>query len=287
MKQVSIITNMDKDKDLKITKQVISILDKFNTKIVMNEDICDILKISKYKIAEQRLYSEPDFIIVLGGDGTLLNVARQSAEYGTPIIGINLGHLGFLVELENSNLESSFEKIFSDNYTIDTRMMIEGTLYREDKPIDTFIALNDIGITRDSFSRIINLKVFVDNNFVDSFPADGIVVSTPTGSTAYSLSAGGPIIDPSMNLLMITPICPHTLHSRSIIVPDNKTINIHVEDSYKHDAMITVDGQHGFTLEASDIIAIKKSTYITKLIRTEDRSFYSILRKKLSERTSN
>jgi NAD+ kinase len=162
-------------------------------------------------------------------------------------------------------------------------MMIEGTLCRGSMSLDTFVALNDIGITRGSFSRIINLKVFVDTQFVDYFTADGIVVSTPTGSTAYSLSAGGPIVHPNMDLIMVTPVCPHTLHSRSFIVPEDRMICVHIEDAYQ-DAMITVDGQQGYRVQPKDIITIKKASYVTKLVRISNMNFYDVLRKKLTER---
>lgn len=284
MKRISVIPNIDKDKELQNTKKVIELIEKFNKEVLVSEQIAKALKLDKIGCKQTELYSNTDLVIVLGGDGTLLNGARHTAPFGIPILGINLGHLGFLVELEKNNLEQFFKKLFAGEYTIDHRMMIEGTLFRGGMALDTFIALNDIGITRGSFSRIINLKIFVNEQFVDFFPADGIVVSTPTGSTAYSLSAGGPIVDPNMNMIMVTPICPHTLQSRSIIVPDDKIINVHVEDAYHHDAMITVDGQQGYKLQPKDIITIKKSTYVTRLVRISNRSFYDVLRRKLTER---
>ncbi|MDK2798690.1 MAG: kinase [Clostridiales bacterium] len=284
MKKILIIPNIDKDKELQNTKKVIDLVKKFNKEVLISEQVAKMIKTDNDGRKLSELYSEADLVIVLGGDGTLLNVARHTAPYNIPLLGINLGHLGFLVELEKNNLGKFFDKLFAGDYTIDYRMMIEGTLLRGSMTLDTFIALNDIGITRGAFSRIIDLKIFVNEQFVDFYPADGIVISTPTGSTAYSLSAGGPIVDPNMGLIMITPICPHTLHSRSIIVPDNKVISVHLIDAHYHDAMITVDGQKGYKLQPKDIITIKRASYVIPLIRINNRSFYDVLRKKLTER---
>lgn len=284
MKKVAIVPNTDKDRELKDTKKVMEILKKFNVEVIISEQIARMIRYSKQGYTQSDLYSKADLVIVLGGDGTLLNVARHTAYTGVPVLGINLGRLGFLVELERDNLEQFFEKVFEGQYKIDHRMMLEASLIRESRVIDTFVALNDIGITKGALSRIITLKLFVDEQFVDFYPADGVIVSTPTGSTAYSLSAGGPIVDPNMNLFIVTPICPHTLHSRSIIVPKDKTIGIHIEDMYHHDAVITVDGQHGYKLQPKDIITIKQAPYVAHLLRVNNRNFYDVLRKKLTER---
>jgi len=284
MKNIAIVPNIVKDRDLVHTKRVINIVKKFNANIMVSEKVASDVNLSINGYKEKDLYSKPDLVIVLGGDGTLLNTARQAAPNNIPILGINLGQLGFLVELENRNLEDFFEKLFSGDYTIDSRMMIEAELIRNGKRIERFTALNDIVVTRGAFSRIINLNVFVDNQYVDLYPADGIVAATPTGSTAYSLSAGGPIVDPDMSVIILTPICPHTLHSRSIIIPDNKTLSIHIEEPFSMDAMVTMDGQQGYKLQVKDIIEIKKAPYETKLLRISKRNFYGLLRQKMTER---
>ncbi len=284
MKKITVIPNIYKDKELTHTRKVIGIINKFGGQVLLSENVAKSLMLPDNAYQESELYNKADLVLVLGGDGTLLNVARRTAFYGTPILGINLGHLGFLVELEKNNLEEFFEKLFADDYTINERMMLEASLVRESMTIDSFLALNDIGITRGAFSRIINLKLFVDNQFVDDYRADGLIIATPTGSTAYSLSAGGPIVDPNMSILMATPICPHTLHARSIIIPDNKTMSIHIGNDYFHDAMLTVDGQQGCKLKQKDIIKIEKSKCTARLVRINNTSFYDVLRKKLSER---
>jgi len=241
MQNIAIIPNVKQDKDFMNTKRVINIIKKFNANIMLNKTIAQELDLSLKGYEQNDLYTKPDLVIVLGGDGTLLNAARHVAPNNIPILGINLGHLGFLVELEKNNLEQFFEKLFFGDYTIDKRMMIEASLVREGKKIESFIALNDIVVTRGAFSRLINLKVFVDEQFVDLYSADGIIAATPTGSTAYSLSAGGPIVDPDMNVIVLTPICPHALYSRSIIIPENKVISVHIEKPFSDDAMVTMD----------------------------------------------
>ena len=284
MKNIAVVPNLQRDFDLNHTKKVVEIIQKFNINVMLVENVTSSIGFQGKYYDEKEIYEKSDLVISLGGDGTLLNIARHTAPHGVPILGINLGHLGFLVELEKSNLEQYFGKLFSGKYSIDNRMMIEASIIRNGKAVENFLALNDVVVTRGSVSRMIHLKVKVDGQVAGVYPADGIIASTPTGSTAYSLSAGGPIVDPNMSLILVTPICPHTLHSRSIIVPEGKEITIHTVESHQQDAMITVDGQSGYTLEPADIVRIRKSKYTTKLVRTGNRSFYEVLRKKLAER---
>ncbi len=284
MKRIAIVANTCKDKELIDTRKIIEILQKYDVEIFLDEEIIASMNTDVEVLNNISIDVGIDLVIVLGGDGTLLHNARRFATAGTPILGINYGRLGFLAELEKNSIEEYFDKLFTGAYIIDSRMMIEGKLIRDGNVIETFIALNDIGVTRGAFSRIINLEVFIDRQFVDYYAADGIIVSTPTGSTAYSLSAGGPIADPNMSLILITPICPHTLHARSIIVPDYKEVSIQLEDLHSHDAFITVDGQQGYNLMSNDIITIKKASYSAKLIRIINRNFYDVLREKLAER---
>lgn len=284
MQNIAIMPNLDKDKQLVNTKRVFQIIKKYKKNVLITEKIAKLIGYDGEVSTQSDIFNNSDLVIVLGGDGTLLNVARHTAINSIPVVGINLGHLGFLVELEKDELDIFFEKIFNGDYIIETRLMVEGSLIRGGMTMDTFIALNDIGITRGAFSRIITLKVSIDEEYLDSYPADGIIVSTPTGSTGYSLSAGGPIVDPNMDLLMVTPVCPHTLQSRSIVVAEDKTIYISVENPYYHDAVITVDGQQGYKIQPDDMVVIKKSIYRAHLLRVTHRSFYNILRQKLAER---
>lgn len=278
--KIGIISNFLKDEDLNFTKSIINFIEENGKEVLINELMSIKLNRADLRCNTKDLYNKSDIILVLGGDGTLLNIARQTMMHDTPILGVNLGHLGFLTDIEFDEVYESLKKIFNNQYTIEERMMLEAQVIRGNLSIENFYALNDIGITRGYLSRIVYIKAVVDDDFIDIYPGDGVIVSTPTGSTAYSLSAGGPIIPPNVNVMLLTPICPHTLHSRSIVLSDKSVIKI--EMVYPHqEVMLTIDGQQGYKLCYEDIILIKKSDYTTKLIKVSDRSFFKNLRVKL------
>lgn len=212
---IGIISNLDKDKGQLITKQVIKWLEERNIQVYFDERISAELAVIKDNYCNEHIFKHSDIIIVLGGDGTLLNVARQASCNGVPLFGINMGHLGFLTETEVDEMYTSLEKLIAGDYSIERRMMLEAFIRNDDEPTKDFIALNDIVVAKGNFSRLITYSIFINDNFVDVYSGDGIIVSSPTGSTAYSLSAGGPIVAPDVEVLLITPVCPHTLHSRS------------------------------------------------------------------------
>ena len=224
-----------------------------------------------------------DMAITLGGDGTLLNVARKLAPFQVPILGINLGHLGYLTEIELTDLYTDLECLKRKEYFLEHRMMLEASIIRQKEMIKKYLALNDVVVSKGPFARLIWIKVSSNDNYLDTYPADGIIISTPTGSTAYSLSAGGPIINPSMELLLLNPICPHSLRSRPIILSKDEIIKIEPDPLEDSDAILTVDGQKGFQLLAGDEVIVKKSKFYTRLIKIKKRYFYDVLRKKLTE----
>lgn len=283
MKKIGIIPNIHKDKDLEATKAVVKWLLEHDSVPYLNEIIASKIGYLEYGKKSAEIYSECDVIITLGGDGTILNVARLCAPFSTPILGINLGHLGFLAEVDNSDIFSSLERLYMGKYTIDKRMMIEASVIKNDMEIVNFRALNDIVVTRGAFSRMVHLKAYVNENYLDTYLSDGVIISSPTGSTAYSLSAGGPIVYPNVELLVITPICPHTLYSRSIIVSAQDVIKLEIDDE-NQDIMITTDGQQGYKLSYRDVIYIKKSNEYANLIRIKNTNFFDLLRNKLTER---
>lgn len=278
-----IIPNISKDIDLKITQDIIKWFIDHEQEVILNDSIADRLTLHNMSYPIEQLYSKCDMIITLGGDGTLLNVARQSCEFEVPILGINLGHLGFLAEAEVGDMYQVLEKILSGEYKIERRMMLEAYVEKDNIYHEKFIALNDIGITRGTFSRIISSSVYINNNFVDIYSADGLVICSPTGSTAYSLSAGGPIVSPDVKVIIITPICPHSLHSRSIVVSDEDTVKIEISDN-SIEVMLTVDGQHGYKLKPGDTVTVKKSNNFTNLVKLNERGFFDVLRSKITER---
>jgi len=221
-------------------------------------------------------------ILVLGGDGTLLNTAGEYVGCSVPLLGINFGQLGFLTSLELPDLYAGLEELLKGNYSVDSRMMLEAQVIRKNEQIREFYALNDIVITKGAFSRIIQLETFIGGQYIDKYPADGLIVSTPTGSTAYSLSAGGPIVAPDLEVMIITPICPHNLYSRPIVISPYQEVEITLVTT-KAEVMLTIDGQHGFRLNENDKIKITKAPFHTNIIRFPKRNFFDILREKLKD----
>ncbi|MEW8996438.1 MAG: NAD(+)/NADH kinase [Thermoanaerobacter sp.] len=283
MKKVGVIPNINKDKDLEVTKSVVKWLLEHDSEPYLNEIVASKMGYDEYGKKSTDIYSKSDFIIALGGDGTILNVARLCAPFGTPIFAVNLGHLGFLTEVDMNEVFVSLDKIYKGEYTVEKRMMLEANVVKNDIEIINFRALNDIVITRGAFSRMARINAYVNNNYVDTYLADGVIIATPTGSTAYSLSAGGPIVYPTVEVIIITPICPHTLYSRSIIVSPDDVIRLEISEE-NQDLMITTDGQQGYKLDYRDIIYIKKSNEYTNLIRVKNTNFFDLLRDKLTER---
>lgn len=280
--KIGIVPNLSKDKELKTTKDIISWFSDKAVDIMLENSIAEKLECKGLGCDLDCLYSTSDIIIVLGGDGTILNIARQSSGYNVPLFGINLGHLGFLAEAEKSDMYSALDKIIQGEYFVEKRMMLEAYIKEDETQLERFVALNDIVITRGNFSRMISYSIFINGSFVDLYSADGIVISSPTGSTAYSLSAGGPIVSPDVNVIIITPICPHTLHSRSIVVSGNDEVKVEICNN-NTEVMLTVDGQHGYLLKPGETVTIKSSQCITNLVKLKQRSFFDVLRRKMSE----
>lgn len=285
MLKLGIIPNMEKDKDLLLTENITKWLIEKKAEVMLNKNIASLIAKPELGFNNEELFQDTDVIIVLGGDGTLLNIARQSASYDVPLFGINLGHLGFLTEVEAEDMYIALEKLISGEYEIERRMMLEATVEKDSIQLEKSIALNDVGITKGPFSRIISLGIYINDNFVDLYSADGIVISSPTGSTAYSLSAGGPIVSPDVKVLIITPICPHTLHSRSIVVSNEDVVKIEVCKN-NTEVMLTLDGQQGYKVKSGDIVTVRQSQYYTNLVKLKGRSFFQVLRQKMSERWS-
>jgi len=272
-----------KDSDGAKTKRVVLEAINIGLEVLLMPDTYSIIKKGK-KVSEEEFYKGIEGILVLGGDGTMLQAARQAALYDIPILGINLGNLGFLTEVEFSEMGKSLRILKENSYCIEKRMMLSGSLTRDGNVISNFVALNDIGIVKATFDRIIRIKVSVNNELVDYYSADGLLISTPTGSTAYSLSAGGPILMPRMECMLITAICPHVLGARPIIVGGNDIIEVEVVEDNK-DVLLSIDGQQGAALKNGDIIKIRKAQNYVKLILTKtERQFFKLIYKKLKER---
>lgn len=219
-------------------------------------------------------------LLVLGGDGTMLNAARLAGERGIPILGVNMGGLGFLTEVQLENLYPSLERVFANDFVLDERLMLKTHLHRHGETVAQGTMLNDVVISKGTLARMIELKIRIQGQFVTNLRGDGLIVSTPTGSTAYSLSAGGPIINPAVEGLILTPVCPHTLTHRPLIVPLNAEIDVTLT-SKDDGAMATLDGQVGVAMTQGDTVEIMASEHRTRLIRFPESSYYEVLREKL------
>lgn len=226
------------------------------------------------------LGSEVDLVLVLGGDGTMISTARLLGDHEVPVLGVNYGGLGYLAEFRIEELYNGLEAILSGNYRLDKRVMLAVELRRDDELLTRNRVLNDVVINKSALARIIEIEAYFNSHFVNSFRADGLIVSTPTGSTAYNLSAGGPVIFPSMNAVVITPICPFTLSNRPIVVPDGGLIELLLKTDLEEVAL-TLDGQVGFPLRVGDRVAIRKSGTTFNLVQPSNRNYFDVLRDKL------
>ncbi|MDZ4732474.1 MAG: NAD(+)/NADH kinase [Nitrospirota bacterium] len=227
-----------------------------------------------------QLANKADVLLVLGGDGTMLNAARLAGERSIPILGVNMGGLGFLTEVRLDNLYPSLERVFANDFVLDERLMLRTHIHRHGETVAQGVVLNDVVISKGTLARMIELKIAIQGRFVTNLRGDGLIVSSPTGSTAYSLSAGGPIIDPAVQSLILTPICPHTLTHRPLIVPGNAEIDVTLT-SKDDGAMATLDGQVGVSITQGDTVVIQTSEHRTRLIRFPESNYYDVLREKL------
>lgn len=281
MKTIGIITNIDRDLDLIYTKLLADSIKKRGGRVLMTDELSDKAGISGKCGNEDSVFNNSEIVVCLGGDGTFLKVARKVYIKELPMLGINLGNLGFLTEVDRNDIDFAIEQLFNNNYIIEERMMLEAAICRKGEAPVYDVALNDVVITRGAISRIIHIKTYVNGVFVDSFPGDGLIVSSPTGSTAYSLSAGGPIVEPDTNLLLITPICPHILYSRSFVIKSDSVVRAVVDEDFHHDAMVTLDGQDGHLISGGDMVEIRKSPYSIKVVKMNSRNFFNVLRTKI------
>jgi NAD+ kinase len=228
----------------------------------------------------EKLVATVDLMLVLGGDGTMIATARMIGDTEVPVLGVNYGGLGYLAEFRIEELYVALESILSGNYRLDKRVMLAVELLRGDELVTRNRVLNDVVINKSALARIIEIEAYLNQQFVTSFRADGLIVSTPTGSTAYNLSAGGPVIFPSMNAVVITPICPFTLSNRPIVVPDDAVIELRLKTE-QEDVALTLDGQVGFPLKVEDRVVIRKSRATFNLVQPTNRNYFEVLRDKL------
>ena len=283
MDKFYIITNSDKDKDFQITNEIVSYLKKNGKK-------CQVQQAER-KLEGAYHYTNPELIpegtqciLVLGGDGTLLQAARDVVDLEIPLFGINMGTLGYLAEIDQYSIYPALDRLMSDRFTIDKSMMLFGTLIHEGQAENSDIALNDIVISREGSLRVVRFNNYVNDTYLNTYKADGIIISTPTGSTGYSLSAGGPIISPAASMILMTPLAPHTLNTRSIVFAPEDVIEVELGEGKEggiEKGMAYFDGAAAMPMVTGDRIRIEKSTKATRIIKINNISFLETLRKKM------
>jgi len=221
-----------------------------------------------------------DLVVVLGGDGTLISVARLVGNREVPILGVNLGSLGFLTEITLDELYPALESCLSGDYRVSERMMLRASIERDGEEIQTHRVLNDVVINKGALARIVDLETTVSGSYLTTFKADGLIISTPTGSTGYSLAAGGPIVHPALECLVVTPICPHTLTNRPIVVDAGATVTVTLKSAHE-DVFVTLDGQVGMELKPGDVVRVRRAEHRTRLVISRSKDYFEVLRTKL------
>lgn len=287
-KHFLIYTNRHKDKEMYTTTQIKNYLEARGQRCSVRVKAQDWKSNEKSEVQEgdAAFLDCADCMIVLGGDGTMLQAVRDSLMKGIPLIGVNLGTLGYMSEIEPSRLEEALERLIKEDYETESRMMLNGKVIAPDGSEKEDWALNDIVISRTGSLQIIKYNIFVNGQFLNDYHADGVIITTPTGSTGYNLSAGGPIVEPKARLLMLTPICPHTLNQRSIILAPDDVIEIEIprgREGQEQFVEVSFDGSHAITLHTGDRIRIVKSDKTCQIIKLNQVSFLKVLHKKMSE----
>ena len=283
MKKVILTPNPYRDKNFKTVREAMDVLKNagVDVKICLPFEVdrgYDLPKDIRFSRLDREL-STADMVICFGGDGTILHMAKAATRQGIPVLGVNIGTMGFMAELEAGELQE-LARIATGDYSIDERMMLDVTVHRDRDILFHDICLNDVVVTKGAIARIVHLNVQCDGVQAMECGGDGVIVATPTGSTAYSLSAGGPIVEPEASGILITPICAHDVASRCIVASDKRTITVGLSQNARRNAFLSVDGGKAFRMNMGDVALIKKSTLVTKLVRLKERSFYDVVNMK-------
>ncbi|HEU5192714.1 MAG TPA: NAD(+)/NADH kinase [Methylomirabilota bacterium] len=280
MKRIGIVAKTDREEARTALPRILEWCAERQLSPVLEKETAGLVPTaSAPAAAKPELPAQVDVLLVLGGDGTLLSMARLVGDLNVPILGVNLGGLGFLTALTVDELFPALEAMLRGELLVEERMMLAARVTRQGERLSEYVALNDVVITKSAMSRIINLDVSVQGQFATAYRADGLIVSTPTGSTAYCLSAGGPIVFPTMDAIVLTPICSHTLTNRPIVLPGGQPIDVTLQSD--QDVMLTMDGQVGFHLKRGDRVEIRQAAARIRLLRVPQKHFFSVLRTKL------
>ncbi|MDP8248336.1 MAG: NAD(+)/NADH kinase [Candidatus Tritonobacter lacicola] len=277
---VGIIVNVKKADAAEVAARLVGRIEAAGKTPLLPEDTAALLGRPELQRDAASVARDSDFIIALGGDGTLLHAARLIGDHERPILGINIGGLGFLTEVPAAEAVDALDSVLAGNFRIEERMMLDVELLRDGHSLCVHRALNDAVITKGALARVLNLEVRVNGEYLISYVSDGLIIATPTGSTAYSLSAGGPIVSPGTKSIILTPICPHTLTNRPIILPDNSAVTVEIQSESEY-MMLTIDGQVGIPLGIADRLRVSRSEKRARLIICSGLSYFGVLRKKL------
>jgi NAD+ kinase len=285
MKRIGIIAKQNKPEVIALVRNLVEWLRLKKIEIYLEPDLKDLFSPSLLgshlnSVERGDIPAHVEMMVVLGGDGTLLSVARLVGDRGVPILGVNLGGLGFLTEITLEELYYVLERVIEGDFVTDERVVLHAAVIRRGERMAEFTVLNDAVINKGALARIIDLETTINGDYLTTFKSDGLILSTPTGSTAYNLSAGGPIVYPSLHCIIITPICPHTLTNRPIVIPDHVEIRA-VLKSRQQEVILTLDGQQGFSLEFEDVVEIRKAEDRILLIKSPYRHYFEVLREKL------
>ena len=284
MKNFYMVTNTFKDPNREYSRKICSFLEQHGMHCSGNMYSKEIMDQGYLYADPAQVPSDTELIIVIGGDGTFIHTAKDLIDLQVPIIGINMGNLGYLTEIDANHYENDLEQLAEGNYHVEDRMLIDGEILRDGQVINRDIALNDVVLNRSQTLGIIDYEVRVNQKFLNRYSADGIILSTPTGSTGYNLSAGGPVVYPSAEIILATPICAHTLNSRTIVFSADAEIEVVVKgrsSERNQQKIVSFDGQSEIVLENEDVIRVRKSDKITKILRLDDISFVEHLGKKM------
>ena len=284
MDKFLIVTNQDKDKDLAVTKEIQQYIIEKGRDCQLAVPLNGTNPVETGYTNMACLQEDIDCVIVLGGDGTFIQTVRDFAGLDIPMVGINMGTVGFLTTIELEELHDGLDALIEGDYTIQNRMLLRGKVYREGRRLQKSIAFNDVIVTRSGFSRLVELKIYVNDQLLDIYAADGVIISTPAGSTGYNLSAGGPVVFPETQMMIITPICPHSLSARSVVVSAQAKIKVEVgrrRKTQKEEALVTYDGDTVWELESGDVVEISRSSKMVPVVNVRQKSFCDVLRNKM------
>ena len=285
MKRIGIIAKQNKPEAVPIVRSLVEWLRPKKIEVYIEKGIGELFHPPLTgphlnSVGREDIPAQVEMMIVLGGDGTLLSVARLVRDRKVPILGVNLGGLGFLTEITLEELYRVLEKVVQGDFFTNERVVLSASVIRRGERLAEFTVLNDAVINKGALARIIDLETTINGEYLTTFKSDGLIISTPTGSTAYNLSAGGPIVYPSLHCTIITPICPHTLTNRPIVIPDDVEIQATLKTK-QQEVILTLDGQQGFTLEFEDVVEVKKAEGHILLIQSPYRHYFELLREKL------